>query len=78
MQALITRICRQCEITKHLSPHSFRRSFVSTALLLGASLTEVQYSVHHADPKTTMLYDQRTARRGMVARQMVTTVLAAS
>lgn len=56
---LIDRLIAETGIKKHITPHSFRRSFVSVALDSGVSLTDVQLSARHSDPATTMRYDRR-------------------
>ena len=48
-----------------VTPHSFRRSFVTIALARGVPLAEVQAAVVHANAATTMLYDK--ALRGLGA-----------
>ncbi len=39
-------------------PHRFRASYITAALDAGIPLHEVQASVHHEDPKTTLRYDR--------------------
>jgi site-specific recombinase XerD len=41
-----------------ISPHSLRHSFITIALQAGCPLHRVQYTVGHADPRTTERYDR--------------------
>ena len=50
-------------ITKRISPHSLRHSFITAALDAGVPLRDVQEAASHADPRTTMRYDR--ARRSL-------------
>jgi len=43
---------------EHVHPHRFRASYITSALDAGLALHEVQASVHHEDPKTTLRYDR--------------------
>jgi integrase/recombinase XerD len=43
-------------IAKHVSPHTPRRAFITTALDAGVPLRDVQEAASHADPRTTMRY----------------------
>ena len=54
----IRRLSRLAGITKAVSPHSLRHSFVTAALDAGASLRDVQDAAGHADPRTTRRYDR--------------------
>jgi site-specific recombinase XerD len=45
-------------ITKRISPHSLRHSFITAALDAGVTLRDVQEAASHADPRTTMRYDR--------------------
>jgi integrase len=46
---------------KDAHPHRFRSTYITEALDAGVPLHEVQASVHHSDPATTLRYD-RSAR----------------
>lgn len=54
----IRRLARLAGITKGVSPHLLRHSFVTAALDAGVSLRDVQDAAGHADPRTTRRYDQ--------------------
>ena len=54
----VTRLARRAGITKRISPHSLRHSFITTALDAGVPLRDVQEAASHADPRTTMRYDR--------------------
>lgn len=43
---------------KGIHPHRFRASYVTSALDAGIPLHDVQASVHHVDPLTTLRYDR--------------------
>jgi integrase/recombinase XerD len=55
---VVRRLARDAGITKTISPHSLRHSFVTIALDAGASLRDVQDAAGHADPRTTRRYDR--------------------
>jgi integrase len=54
----VKRLARRAGITKRISPHSLRHSFITAALDAGVPLRDVQEAASHADPRTTMRYDQ--------------------
>lgn len=55
---VVRRLARDAGITKTISPHSLRHSFVTAALDAGASLRDVQDAAGHASPVTTRRYDR--------------------
>jgi site-specific recombinase XerD len=55
--AMVATITRHAGITKHVTPHTLRRSAITNALDAGVPLRDVQYLARHADPRTTELYD---------------------
>jgi integrase len=55
---MVKRLARQAGISKRVSPHSLRHSFITAALDAGVSLRDVQEAASHADPRTTMRYDR--------------------
>lgn len=56
------RLVAQCVdaagITKHISPHSLRHTFVTLSLEAGVPLHDVQDAAGHADPRTTQRYNR--------------------
>lgn len=54
----VKRLTKRAGITKRISPHSLRHSFITAALDAGVPLGDVQEAASHADPRTTMRYDR--------------------
>jgi integrase/recombinase XerD len=54
----VKRLARRAGITKRISPHSLRHSFITAALNAGVPLRDVQEAASHCDPRTTMRYDR--------------------
>jgi integrase/recombinase XerD len=54
---IVRRIARQAGITKAVGPHTLRHAFITAALDAGVPLRDVQEAASHADPRTTMRYD---------------------
>lgn len=55
---IVARVAREAGISKPISPHSLRHTFVTLALDAGAQLRDVQDAAGHADPRTTRRYDR--------------------
>ncbi len=55
---MVRRICRHAGITKRITPHSLRHSFITAALDAGVPLRDVQIAARHSDPRTTTRYDR--------------------
>jgi integrase/recombinase XerD len=55
---MVKRLARRAGISKSISPHSLRHSFITAALDAGVALRDVQEAASHADPRTTMRYDR--------------------
>jgi site-specific recombinase XerD len=55
---IIRRLAHNAGITKTISPHSLRHTFVTLALDAGVELRDVQDAAGHADPRTTRRYDR--------------------
>ena len=54
----VKRLARRAGISKQISPHRLRHSFITLALDGGVPLRDVQEATLHADPRTTMRYDR--------------------
>lgn len=55
---VVKRLVKEAGITKRITPHSFRHSFVTLSLDAGASQRDVMNSVGHADPRMIAYYDR--------------------
>lgn len=55
---VIVRLARQAGISRTVSPHSLRHTYVTLALDAGVDLRDVQEGAGHRDPKTTIGYDR--------------------
>jgi integrase len=54
----VKRLARRAGITKRISPHSLRHSFITAAPDARVPLRDVQDAASHADPRTTIRYDR--------------------
>ena len=72
----VKRLARRAGITKRISPHSLRHSFITAALDAGVPLRDVQEAASHADPRTTMRYDRGRRSLDRHATYIVATFLA--
>ena len=54
---IVRRVARRTAITKPVGPHTLRHVFITAALDAGVPLRDVQEAASHADPRTTMRYD---------------------
>lgn len=54
----VARLCRAAGITKKVTPHSLRHSFVTACLDAGVPLRDVQIAARHSDPRITARYDR--------------------
>jgi len=73
---IVTRLARRAGITKHISPHSLRHSFITAALDAGVALRDVQIAARHADPRTTTRYDRAKNNLDRHASYIVTAFVA--
>ncbi|HXX89376.1 MAG TPA: tyrosine-type recombinase/integrase [Acidimicrobiales bacterium] len=55
---IVRRLAKGAGITKRISPHSLRHSFITAALDAGVALRDVQIAARHADPRTTTRNDR--------------------
>jgi site-specific recombinase XerD len=72
----VKRLARKAGITKCISPHSLRHSFITAALDAGVPLRDVQEAASHADPRTTMRYDRGRDSLDRHATYVVATFIA--
>ncbi|MBD1379236.1 site-specific tyrosine recombinase/integron integrase [Metabacillus arenae] len=56
IERIIDKINKRANISKKLTPHTFRHSFVTLAMENGADLADVQHLLGHEDPRTTLIY----------------------
>ncbi len=73
---MVKRLARRAGISKRISPHSLRHSFITAALDAGVPLRDVQEAASHADPRTTMRYDRGRGSLDRHATYIVSTFLA--
>jgi integrase len=55
---IVTRLSRRVGVAKHLTPHSFRHFFITTALDAGVPPREIQHSMGYADMRPITHYDR--------------------
>ncbi len=55
---VVKRLVKAAGITKRITPHSFRHTFVTLSLDAGVSVRDVQNSCGHADPRMVAFYDR--------------------
>lgn len=53
---MVKEIARAAGVDEHISPHSLRRSFATTASSMGISIRDIQLTLRHASPNTTGIY----------------------
>ena len=73
---IVRRLAKRAGITKHISPHSLRHSFITAALDAGVPLRDVQIAARHADPRTTTRYDRARENLDRHASYIVTAFIA--
>lgn len=61
---IVARIVREAGITKRITPHSFRHTFVTLGLDSGQSARDIAISTGHADERMVAYYDR--ARESIV------------
>ena len=64
---LVKTYCKRAGITKRITPHSFRHSFITLALDAGVPQREVQRDAGHADARMTDYYDHGSSGFGKSA-----------
>ena len=73
---IVRRLAKRAGVTKHISPHSLRHSFITAALDAGVPLRDVQIAARHADPRTTTRYDRARHNLDRHASYVVTAFIA--
>ncbi len=73
---IVRRLAKRAGVTKHISPHSLRHSFITAALDAGVPLRDVQIAARHADPRTTTRYDRARNNLDRHASYIVTAFIA--
>lgn len=73
---LVRKIAAAAKIDTDISPHSLRRSFITTGLASGVSARDMQLAAGHSQINTTMLYDRRTYSHDRDAVHQVSSHLA--
>lgn len=73
---IVRRLARRAGISKRISPHSLRHSFITAALDAGVPLRDVQIAARHADPRTTTRYDRARHNLDRHASYIVTAFVA--
>lgn len=66
---IVRALGHRAGLTRHVRPHGLRHEAITAAIERGAALPDVQVFAGHADPRTTMLYYDRTRNAaGQVAK----------
>ena len=73
---IVRRLAKKAGITKAISPHSLRHSFITAALDAGVPLRDVQIAARHSDPSTTTRYDRARHNLDRHASYIVTAFIA--
>jgi integrase/recombinase XerD len=73
---IVRRLAASAGVTKHISPHSLRHSFITAALDAGVALRDVQVAARHSDPRTTTRYDRARTNLDRHATYIVTAFIA--
>ena len=73
---IVRRLAKRAGISKHISPHSLRHSYITAALDAGVPLRDVQIAARHADPRTTTRYDRARDNLDRHASYIVTAFVA--
>ena len=65
---IVRRIARRAGVAKKIGPHTLRHALIRAALDAGVPLRDVQEAASHADPRTTMRYDNSRELRRRASR----------
>lgn len=75
---IVTRLCKEAGITKRITPHSFRHTFITLALDAGVQIRDVQHSVGHRDSRQVAYYDRNRTSLPRNATHMVSSYVEGS
>jgi integrase/recombinase XerD len=75
---IVARLARAAGVTKTITPHSLRHTFVTTARAANIDVRDVQAAVGHSDVRMTMRYDRSHQRLDAHPTYAVTTHLIAT
>lgn len=73
---IVARLCEKAGITRKITPHSFRHSYVTAALDAGVPLRDVQIAARHSDARITARYDRARYNHDRHANHAVSAFLA--
>lgn len=68
---IVKRLAKQAGITKRVSPHSLRHTFITLALDAGVNVRNVRNSVGHSDDRMVAYYDRNRESLTLNATHMV-------
>lgn len=74
--ARLARLGRQAGLSQTPTPHSLRRTFCTSGLLINVPLRDMQHAMRHADSRTTLRYDLARANLDRHAAHAVAAYLA--
>jgi integrase/recombinase XerD len=68
---IIKKTAALAGVDTDVSPHSMRRSFVTSGVAMGITLDRMQQTMGHADPKTTLTYFRLQGAHGLDESQNI-------
>lgn len=63
IQRIVDKIEERANLSKPLTPHTFRHTFATLAMENGAKLEDIQHILGHSNPSTTLIYSFVTELR---------------
>lgn len=75
---MVTRLVAEAGIDKNITPHSFRRSFATLALMAGVPVEVVQFDMDHEATRTTLGYNRLGVEAHARASHTVAALLASA